>query len=99
MVCDPRTLVLGEGNAVTEAAQRGAQKQRFEKFDFVNSKQDMFFCWVPNDISQLRQAAGKAPPVGMMAGAPDGTAEAMAALQNNVIAVAGGGTLSGTYQR
>jgi predicted Zn finger-like uncharacterized protein len=60
-VADDRTLVFGSLEAL-KTAVTAETENRFEKFDFVNHRQDVFFGWVPSDTSLLSQASKQIPP-------------------------------------
>ena len=96
MTPDPRTLVIGPPAAIRTAAERGPEKKRFPKFDFVNASQDMFFCIVPNDIASIRQQMGNGSK--SLTNNPMAPAEfktAVQAIANHASAFAGGGEMRG----
>lgn len=87
---DPRTLVVGSVEAVKQASAQ-TEEPRFEKFDFVNKRQDMFVGWVPSDTSFFSQFSNQMPMGNPLLGAASDDVKTLAeVLGNNMRGFAAG---------
>jgi hypothetical protein len=66
-VADKRTLVFGSMDAL-KSTLMAETEQRFEKFDFVNHRQDLFVGWVPSNKAVLGQVSSAVPAASSLLG-------------------------------
>jgi predicted Zn finger-like uncharacterized protein len=95
-IADARTLVFGTVDSI-KAAATADEEPRFEKFDFLNARQDAFVGWVPSDDSVFKQFAERAPRIPGGTGMSDEQVKTvLEVLSSNLRGIAAGTDVAGS---
>ncbi len=94
-VADKRTFVYGSLDAV-KTATASKTEPRFEKFDFLNHRQDVFVGWVRSDKSVFGKVSDQVPTSNPMFGEASDDLKALAELTGHLRGIGAGANASGS---